>query len=749
MTTSLDLILLPLNRVDGQDHPELPGLFAAKPPRRTSRGRALDRLVIHLALDGTAPLSPKGYSKLVGHLAQAYFKTPGSSTAAMRTVIEWLNEYLLERNMRGASRGMQSVGLATLAVVRGKHLYLAQSGSTHTYLISKGGLQHFHDPDIAGRGLGMSRATTIQNHQVAINPQDAILISAQPPISWTEDFISELSGLSLMKMHVRLIQARDAEIKAGVIQVAAGEGEGKLRVLRPEPITSRPRTNPAKTAAVKSKPQRKKAPAPKNVEAASPAKTTNESDVNTPLEEKKTLKKDPIPSESAAPSPDIEPEIKKKKPSRKRIIGPAVLQIFKTFGETWQHATKSGREFTKRLLPDESLFTIPTKWMVFMAFAVPLMVVSIAATVYFKRGQGRMFEEYYLQAAYAAEQALQLEDPADLRAGWTTVIGYLDQAESYQTTSDSQAMRNYALAVLDQLDGVQRLNFQPVLLENLPSDVVIKRIVAAKADNELYLLNETNGHVLHATRTDRGYVLDDEFVCQPVQKPWIVGPLVDIVALPIDDPNNADVMGIDANGNLLQCIPGNPEALAFQMPPPDMNWGSPAALVLNSGNLYILDPMTNAVWVFWEQDGLSELPTFFFDEDVPPMGDVIDITVNRDELYLLHQDGHLTTCTFGYPTRCTDPAEYKRRQDGIMETMPIFEDTRFREIQFAPPPDASIFLLDPESRSIYHFSMRLTYQKQYRPQSNLPEGEITAFSVSPNHQIFIALGNQIYLTPLP
>jgi hypothetical protein len=746
MTTPLDLILLPLNRVDGQDQPELPGLYAAKPPRRTSRGRALDRLIIHLALDGTAPLSPKGYSKLVGHLANTYYQTSGSSTAAMRTVMEWLNEYLLERNMRGASRGMQSVGLATLAVVRGNRLYLAQSGSTHTYLISAGGLHHFHDPDIAGRGLGMSRATTIQYHQVEIKPQDAVLISAQPPVSWTSAYLGELHGLSLMKMHLRLIQTGNAEMKAGVIQVA--EGEGKLRVLRPEPVTARPRPNPSGSPAKKEKTRPQKIKASKVLAPQPPVAAELDKEISTPIVDSTPSVEMSAPPRSA-PNKENIPKPKIKKSPRERIIGPVLLRVLKAFGETWQHAVKSGQEFSKRLLPDESILAIPTKWMVFMAIAVPLVVVTISAAVYSKRGEGRMFQEYYLQASYAAEQALQLEDPAQLRAGWKTVLGFLDQAEAYQESDDSQAMRNYALAVLDQLDGVQRLNFQPVLLENLPSDVIINRIVAAKADNELYLLNETNGHVLHATRTDRGYALDNEFVCQPVQKPWIVGPIMDIVALPIDDPNNADVMGIDANGNLLQCIPGNPEALAFQMPPPDMNWGAPSALVLDSGNLFILDPMTNAVWVFWENDGLSELPTLFFDEDVPPMGDVIDITVNRDELYLLHQNGHLTTCTYGYPTRCTDPAEYKRQQNGVTEAMQIFDDAKFNEIQFASPPDASLFLLESESRSIYHFSMRLTYQKQFRPQDSLPPGQITAFSVSPNHQIFIALGNQIYLTPLP
>ncbi|MCJ7702174.1 MAG: hypothetical protein MUO62_11375, partial [Anaerolineales bacterium] len=68
MTAFLDLILLPLCRQHDRDLAELPGLAAAQAPRRAARGRSLDNLVVHLALEGTAPLSPKGYKKLVGHL---------------------------------------------------------------------------------------------------------------------------------------------------------------------------------------------------------------------------------------------------------------------------------------------------------------------------------------------------------------------------------------------------------------------------------------------------------------------------------------------------------------------------------------------------------------------------------------------------------------------------------------------------------------------------------------------------------
>jgi len=135
------------------------------------------------------------------------------------------------------------------------------------------------------------------------------------------------------------------------------------------------------------------------------------------------------------------------------------------------------------------------------------------------------------------------------------------------------------------------------------------------------------------------------------------------------------------------------------------------------------------------------------------MHDVIDMAVNLTDLYLLHTDGHLTTCDYSglveSPTRCEDPATYTDsrpgRQDGA-----LIQDASFTELLFAPPPDPSIYLLDPVSKAIYHFSVRLTLQRQYRSQDPLPEGPATAIAINKNNRTaFMAIGNQVYSATLP
>ena len=150
---------------------------------------------------------------------------------------------------------------------------------------------------------------------------------------------------------------------------------------------------------------------------------------------------------------------------------------------------------------------------------------------------------------------------------------------------------------------------------------------------------------------------------------------------------------------------------------------------------------------------VTQAPRLFFDQQIPPMQDAIDIAINQNDLYLLHEDGHLTTCVYSAlatsPTRCKIPEIFTDPRPG-RPSGTIIEDAFFSEIQFSPPPEPTIYLLDPTSNAIYRFSVRLTLDRQFRSQENLPAGTNSAFTVNRNnHTIFLAIGNQVYYAPLP
>ncbi len=403
------------------------------------------------------------------------------------------------------------------------------------------------------------------------------------------------------------------------------------------------------------------------------------------------------------------------------------------------------------MMPGEGLVSLPAPVMMTIAIAVPVIFVAIATVVYYDRGLAAQHEIYYNQAYQVATQTIELTEPDDLRRAWSSVLGLLETAAAYGSSPEADALQGQAQTAWDQLEGVNRVAFQEALTTRLTDAVQIGRMAATNED--LYLLNTEDGTILRSWRTGRGYEFDPTFRCGPgAYGSLIVGRLIDLTALPKGNEFNATVLGMDVNGNLLYCIPGQ-SPIAAPLVPPDSNWGNPLAITFDSGNLYILDPQTNAVWMYVGINGaFNGRPRLYFGDDIPPMKDVIDLAVNRQDLYLLHGDGHLTTCTFSAlttsPTRCEDPAFFTDTRPGRGEA-PVIQNASFSQILFNPPPDPSLFLLDDDAEALYHFSVRLTFQRQIRTLEPFGDAEVTSFAVSPDRRVFFAAGNRIFFATIP
>jgi hypothetical protein len=57
-------------------------------------------------------------------------------------------------------------------------------------------------------------------------------------------------------------------------------------------------------------------------------------------------------------------------------------------------------------------------------------------------------------------------------------------------------------------------------------------------------------------------------------------------------------------------------------------------------------------------------------------------------------------------------------------------------------------MLDAEAGAVYHYSLRLTFQRQFRPLAAHAE-TATAFAVSPGRMMFLAYGNEIFWALIP
>jgi len=430
------------------------------------------------------------------------------------------------------------------------------------------------------------------------------------------------------------------------------------------------------------------------------------------------------------------------------------------------------QRFIPRLLPgvenadgtegepqQQKMFFMPTYAMIFIAVIIPVLVVTVATVVYLRFGQSVQYDEYYSQALNARAQAVSETDPARQRDAWQSVINFTDKAEDYRQTSESNLLRTEAQSNLDSLMGVVRLEFIPAFTSGIGGSTQISRLAASESD--LYMLDAERGSILHASFTGRSLEMDSAFNCQPgTYAGYQVGTLVDLLALPKINAAGANVLGIDSSGNLLYCAPGQvPQAIPLPALP-NTNWGRITSFTLDSGNLYVLDATSRAIWVFVGKDGaFVDAPYFYFGNQIPAtMDNAIDLSVSGDDLYMLHADGHISTCIFSRiaetPTRCIDPVNF---QDSFPahQGLNVFAQAHFTQMSLTNPPNSVVLLLDSENQTVFRFAPRsLELQNQIKGHAGegnpFKSGSVGAMTVSPNYVLYLAIGDQVYFaTNLP
>jgi hypothetical protein len=487
------------------------------------------------------------------------------------------------------------------------------------------------------------------------------------------------------------------------------------------------------------------------------------------IEENVELEKEaPVAEESVKPPPRAQ--------RKKRLFPPnAHAEATRQMAKVMVGGIRSGRRvneglrsllqrFVPRLLPSGDgtrPLVLPTYLLIIIAVVIPVVVVTMASVVYFRLGQSIQYDELYGQALNARAQAVSETDPARQRDAWQRVLNSLTKADEYRVTDESNMLRNEAQSNLDGLMGILRLEFAPAFPNGVggSSATAISRMAASESD--LYMLTAQEGKILHASFTGRNLELDNAFNCQPgTYAGYQVGTLIDILPLPKVNALGAAVLGIDANGNLLYCAPDQvPQAIPLPALP-NTNWGKITAFALDNDSLYVLDAQSHAVWVFQGQSSsFIDTPYFYFGNEIPVSIDsAIDLAVSSDDLYMLHTDGHLSTCTFSrlseVPTRCQDPAP---RVDNFPahRDVDIFNLTHFTQMTLTNPPNAVILLLDSANQSVFRFSPRsFELQNQvtgFAGKANpFERGSVTAIAVSPNYVLYLAIGDQVYFaTNLP
>jgi hypothetical protein len=806
----IDLNILSLYRVNGQEQNSLPGLMAYLPPRKAARGREREALFVSLLLNGNTPFSATEYEKLTGDAAATFHGTHGALTSAMRGAAESINRALLERNLSTSGRGQYAIGWLTLAVLRDTQLTILQCGPTHVLSFSGGTTRHLYDPALSGKGLGLSQTISQFFSQVNLQPGDRLLVCPKLPPAWENALGADRGLPALESTRRRMLALVEGDVSGALIHVTEGTGnmflaksDGTPLPPPPKPVEVSPAVESA-PAFIPLKPVSEATPPaahvvgpvdapsayaippqpalvdeslveqlasaamarqfPPSIPRAKPSEPELESIPEVPeVDEEEEPEFEAVDVSSSAPRRSME-EIALSRAEGKRQAARVAVNGIQTWRRVTEQVGTRIRKFLPNLLPGgESDISLPVPAMAFISILVPVLVVTIAVVVYMRFGVSSQYDMYIVQAQALRSQAMTETDPIRQREAWNNVLQRVVQAETYDKNSDTEAMRQEAQARLDALLGISRLNFNPIFSAGAGTE--ISRMAAS--DTDLYMLDAAQGNILRAEVTGHGYAMDVTFDCKPgMYGNTAIGSLIDLLVLPKANMLNSSVLGVDAAGNLLYCAPGQvPRPMTLPLPP--TYWGRVTAMTLDGGNLaldgndvklegaklYVLDAPAGMVWVYIDKEGVFvDTPLMFFGNQIPEkIQDAIDIAVSGDELYLLHADGRITFCTYsridGVPTRCDSPVTLVNRFTAYGDT-DVFTLAHFTQMLLTGMPDSTLLLLNSEGQSVYRLSSRgFELQGIWGAAfGNLLSGPLGALTVSPTHILYLARGDQIYAT---
>ena len=778
-------------------------LSPATPPGQPSRAPA------------TAQMPPEEAQSLLDQAAQAYYQIPGTVTSALRSLTENINQQLIERN---ATKGIPPV-IATLSVVvvHGNSLYLAQCGPNHAFRLTTQAVEQYTDLTMTGRGLGSSSTTNTRFYQSIISPGMCLLLCPDPPATWNTTTLAGVTKLALESLRRRLLTQTQSELMAVAIQF--NEGNGKVNLMRPSGrLTASEPPHAAATAAAQpaaaAEPQTiiEQPVVPMQDRPVERAANTPEPPSAVPIERPQPVVSNPVPASPPAPKPALtraepiptsaavktppapaptgpqtrseqvraraaqvsspaqparqpaqaaneEPVIREFRRVRKPAALPGwVVSTWKRIKALNSSIATSLSQVIQRLLPgtSEQPQRLSPAAAILISIAVPLAVVAIASAVYIERGRLERYRFFLGQSMTTAQEAASYSDPTQQRNTLQSALLQLDKAETYQETDETRALRQQTQGKLDELDQVARLTFQQAIEGSLPSTTRVDHIVSN--GNDLFLLDGNEGRVIYTKHIGRGWEIQPKFQCGPGQVGALLASnVIDILPGSVSGTNRNALMALDQNGTILFCqTDGTVSALS--LPTPESEWLKIQAFANQGSQIYVLDSQANAIWVYTLQnDNIPEKPKTFFGNEIPFLGDAVDLAVTSQDLFILHKDGHMTLCSITMleieTTRCKDPAPFTDSRPGKEPNPTNFPETRFSQVQFISLPDQTIFALDPGSATVYQFSRILHLHRLMRPEINSalvqPGQAATAFSVNTDRKAFLAFGNQVLFAEIP
>lgn len=754
--------------------------FVMASSMRSHRHRKGEILVCLMDFNAPSQITGEEQRQMLQQAGKTFFDTPGSVTNAIQSAAAALNTALLQKNLTPDAVETLSAAV-NFAVYHQGYVFLAQSGMVHTLVFTREGTTYFSSADPNERGLGSSRRFYLNYKQVPIQSGDVLILSTKKPDTWDDERLTDSHVISMEQLHRRLTNQLSEDIAAVFIKCREGKGlvhEETWNSLETTLFAEKPSEGSVQSEESIQESE-ETAEVPLEEEPLSETKSEIDHSQSIPepgdsFTDEESVGTDEIPvlagqTEKAERTSQLEeetrqPALRKERSSRENPLQQAAAG----FGQNVKRSSKNlFQKLGARFAEQESSLegSRGSHLMSIFVVAIPIALIVISVLVYIYSGRREQHQTFLDEAQSYITQAAGIEDTEQQREYWVKAYDAVLNAMDFGDSDLSNNLLIQTQTVLDDMDLVTRLDFRSATTSQFGTDVVISHIKSN--DSGLYLLDETSGSLFRAQKSSKGfYEIDSSFQCGPGTYGVItLEKIVDFAMLPTNT-RGYELLAVDAGGNLLYCQPGE-EPVPGSIIPPEDEWGRIAAMSLDEYTLYVVDAENDRIWSYSGRDfeinamaGIvfSSHPVDYLGTEEVDMGGALDIIVNKEDLFVLHQDSHMTTCQYNAyraenATECQDPTPYGDSRIGYEKNPLIYFDSAFRVIQETAYPNAALYILDNSNQAVLQFSYQLNLERTLKPQPSrtypLPETEMTGLGVTPEKELFLAFGNQLYVADLP
>lgn len=398
---------------------------------------------------------------------------------------------------------------------------------------------------------------------------------------------------------------------------------------------------------------------------------------------------------------------------------------------------------------------LPGQLYMAVAIIIPLIMVAIGFFLWDTRVRQAQLEATVAAARDAAVNARLQSDLLTARPYWEQVMQIADT--SALTNAELENLRAEAEGNIDTLEGIRRVPMSPIISGGF-RDAQMTALVAQ--GTELYALDAASQRVLRLTRNPQGlYDLSAGFQCRAgtYGSNLAVSQVIDIAWMPDQNITGAPALVVlDISGTLLYCRPSGDPPLATRVNQPVAGWQTPTAIEIFGDSLYVLDPGANQIYIYrGTGESFSESAELYFAEAPPNITTAVDFVIAQGEIFILHRDGRMTSCTrsfVGAPPTCIETVAYLDNRPGkpTDPTATLSDITVPVALAFTPPPEPSVYVLDSANQGAYQVSLKLVLQQQYRPAiTPRLETPITALAFGTDRLLYYAAGDNIYVGTRP